>query len=67
MEKGCNLSYDICFCEWTENEYDTNALKKWFSNLEQSIPSIDILFDFWCKENIELVNDFIESFKSWIL
>lgn len=63
-EKGCNLSYDVCFSEWTEDEYDTNTLKKWFLNLEQSIPSLDILFDFWCNENFDLVNDFIEAFKN---
>lgn len=62
-ENQCELSYEICFSEWPETEYDTEQLKDWFKNLEKSVPNISLLYDFWCNDNIEVVNQFVEQFK----
>lgn len=61
-EQGCEYSYDICFSEWVDEEYTTEEYKAWFNNLEKSIPSIDLLFDYWCSENEGVIEEFIASF-----
>lgn len=62
-EKQCELTYEICFSEWPEDNYDTGELKRWFKNLENSIPDLNILYDFWCTENESEIEQFVDLFK----
>lgn len=61
---NCLMSYDVCFSHWVENECsDSNEYKQWFTALEDAIPDLGLLYEFWCQENQELVEQFFESFK----
>ena len=60
--QGCEMSYDICFSDWTGQEYSTEEYKKWFAHIEKSIPNLNSLYDYWCSANNDLVEDFINSF-----
>lgn len=63
-KNNCIMSYDVCFNQWPEAEYDGSIeYKNWFEYLEKDIPSIDLLYDFWCTQNIEIVDKFISSFR----
>lgn len=60
--QGCEMSYDICFSDWTGTDYSTEEYKRWFVHIEKSIPNLNSLFDYWCSMNSELVDIFINSF-----
>lgn len=61
-EKGYNYPYDVCFSEWTDEQYNISELKRWFSKLEANIDGTDILFALWIEDNAEIVNGFIPKF-----
>lgn len=60
--EGYKCSYDVCFCDWTDDHYDTLQTKKWFSNLIETIGGTETLYKFWANNNVELVNQFVQSF-----
>lgn len=63
ISKVLNFNYDICFNEWPleSDNYNTNDFKNWFNNTTKILGK-DILFNFWCNENREKVEDFVENF-----
>lgn len=56
------MSYDICFRDWTEKEYDSNEYKKWFKYMEETLGGIDVLFEFWYSLNTDLAEEFVNNF-----
>jgi hypothetical protein len=61
-QSGLNLSYDVCFRDWPENEYETKEYKAWFSYISKELDISDVLYVFWIKKNKSKVNDFINKF-----
>ena len=61
-QSGLNLSYDVCFRDWTENEYETKEYKAWFAYISKALGTADVLYVFWINKNQSKVNDFIDKF-----
>ncbi len=61
-KKGYSFDYNTCFSEWPEDNYNTSDVKKWFTNLENTISSVDLLFQLWCENNTDKIDEFINIF-----
>lgn len=59
---GIKMSYDICFRDFTDNDYPSGEYKKWFKYIEEIIGDIRILFEFWYSHETEKANIFIDNF-----
>lgn len=57
-----NMNYDICFRDWTEDEYSSKEYKRWFKYVEEILGGEEKLFEFWLKNNDGLARDFIKEF-----
>lgn len=60
--KDVIISYDVCFRDWTENEYASIEYKKWFAYMENALNGYEALFEFWYSENQNLAEQFIQEF-----
>lgn len=57
-----SMNYDICFRDWTEEEYSAIEYKRWFKYIEEILGGEEKLFELWLKSNEELAKDFIKEF-----
>ena len=59
-----NLSYDVCFNHWPldADKYSTDDFKHWYAQTENALGDQNILFSFWCNENREKIDSFVENF-----
>lgn len=62
-KQGYYFDYNTCFNNWPNDEYNTVEVKKWFSQLEKSIPDLEQLYELWCENNSTIVEAFIDEFK----
>lgn len=64
---GIKMSYDICFRDFPDNEYDSSEYKKWFKYMEETIGDIGALFRFWydCEVNEadSFIGDFVKAYN----
>ena len=56
------MSYDICFKDWTEREYETNEYKQWFAYMENTLGSVEKMYDFWFSMNQSEAHEFVDDF-----
>ena len=56
------MPYEICFKDWTENEYESNAYKHWFAYMEETLGGVDKMYAFWLKNNENCARVFVEQF-----
>ncbi len=58
------FNYDICFNNWPleSEQYTTTDFKHWFVQTVTALGDEDILFAFWCNENLNAVEEFVEQF-----
>lgn len=58
------FSYDVCFRDYTldASEYDTKDFKSWYEYVLGVIGNQEALFEFWCRENADLVDGFVVRF-----
>lgn len=56
----------MCFNEWPldAEQYNTIQFKHWFKNTSEILGDQNILFAFWCSENRDRVENFVENFIS---
>lgn len=59
---GISMGYDVCFRDWTEDNYNSMEYKKWFKYMEETLGGEQQLFEFWYSLNSELVKEFINKF-----
>ena len=57
-----NMSYDVCFRDWTEDQYSSQQYKQWFKYVEEILGGEEKLFGFWVKKNEEVARNFINEF-----
>lgn len=57
-----NMSYDVCFRDWTEDKYSSQQYKQWFKYIEEILGGEEKLFGFWVKNNEEVARNFIKEF-----
>lgn len=65
FEKTLNdiiLKYDVCFRDWTENEYQAIEYKRWFKYVEEILNGTELLFEFWYSQNVSLAEEFVTDF-----
>lgn len=64
--KVSGFNYDVCFNEWPldAEQYNTIQFKHWFENTSKILGDQNILFAFWCSENRDMVENFVENFIS---
>ena len=62
--KVSEFNYDICFSEWPlpAEKYKTVDFKHWFETTSKVLGDQNILFAFWCSENKDKVENFVENF-----
>jgi predicted ATPase len=58
------MSYDICFKDWTESEYESNEYKHWFAYMEETLGGVDRMYAFWLSNNETNARNFVEQFIS---
>lgn len=56
------MSYEICFKDWTESEYDSKEYKHWFAYMEETLGGVDRMFAFWFSNNEASARSFVEQF-----
>lgn len=57
-----HMNYDVCFRDWTDEEYSSNEYKQWFKYMEEILGGDEKLFEFWMKNNEELAKEFVKEF-----
>lgn len=58
------MSYEICFKDWTESEYESNEYKHWFAYMEKTLGGVDRMYAFWLRNNETRARNFVEKFIS---
>ena len=58
------FTYDVCFNNWPLDaaNYNTDDFKHWYAQAVTAIGDQDILFAFWCHENKNDIDTFVEKF-----
>lgn len=58
------LTYDICFNNWPLDaiQYNTKDFKNWFKQIEGVLGDQNILFQYWCDKNTEILDVFLDGF-----
>ena len=58
------LTYDVCFNNWPleTEKYTTDGFKQWYKHIEGILGNQTLLFDFWCAEFPNKVDEFVENF-----
>lgn len=58
------FTYDVCFNNWPleEEKYSTSDFKNWYTQTENILGDQSILFQFWCNENQEKAEIFVQNF-----
>ena len=56
------IPYEICFRDWTENEYESNEYKHWFAYMEETLGGVEKMYAFWLRNNEDSARNFVEQF-----
>lgn len=56
------MSYEVCFKDWTENEYESNEYKNWFAYMEETLGGVDIMYAFWIRNHEDSARKFVDQF-----
>lgn len=56
------MPYEICFKDWTENEYVAGEYKRWFAYMEDTLCGVEKMYDFWYSKNQSATREFINNF-----
>lgn len=56
------MPYDICFKDWTENEYEAIEYKRWFAYMEDTLGGVEKMYDFWHSKSQSEAREFVDKF-----
>lgn len=56
------MPYEICFKDWTENEYESSEYKHWFAYVEETLGGVEKMYAFWLRNNEDSARNFVEQF-----
>lgn len=64
--QSSDFTYDICFNKWPldADKYSTKDFKEWYEQTEKALGDQNILFEFWCSEHRDNINEFVGQFIS---
>lgn len=56
------MPYDICFKDWTEDEYTSIEYKRWFAYMERTLGGVEKMYSFWNIKNKYIAQKFVNNF-----
>lgn len=56
------MPYDICFKDWTEDDYSSDEYKRWFAYMEETLGGAEKMYAFWHSKNESAARKFVYDF-----